>query len=267
MQTGFLRWLRNEGLTGYFDIEVFIPLSGTQDVSKLTEDFSYLKNSFDDQDDFSFEELVSRITSGEFAVLLIFIYDHSGNILYGHWVTVAGVCYSPQLIAISDPYFDVTNPTFDYMLHNDAAIVSHDIFEINSTIPFPHNGLWCLEDYENNCYTIVASAVTISYNSDIIITAPKTGFLSINNKSVISTIFGNTIIVGSTSLQAMISNNCNDIDEVEFYVDGELQSTDKTLPYIWEWETRSFGKHVIEIVAIDCFGGDIKSELSLWKFF
>jgi len=266
MRSGFLMWISEKGLDSYFDVEIFSIHSGTQDISKLPDDVSCLKNDDSVQDDFTFEMLASRVESGEFAALLIFIYDHYGNALYGHWVTVAGVSSSQQQIEISDPYVDVTNPTYDYTLHNDAAIVSHDLYEINSTIPFPHDGLWCLEDYETNCYTVVASVVLIAPNNDIIITNPKTGFLSIFNKGIVPTILGSTIVIGSISLQTVINNNCGEIEKVEFYLNEELQTTDTEAPYIWDWKKLSFRRHTIGITAHNNYGNSTISEFNIWKF-
>ena len=46
----------------------------------------------------------------------------------GHYVTVAGVNSTGQMIAFSDPFLNVTNPA--PLDHNDAANVSHDIYNV-----------------------------------------------------------------------------------------------------------------------------------------
>jgi hypothetical protein len=234
INNGFTSWTRDKGLRQHFRSEIFTMLSGTQDIKKLPEYLKYFTEPIPMQDEITFEEFASRIETGECAAILIYIYDYSGNYIYGHWVTVAGVNSALQQIAISDPYIDITNPTNDYTLHNDAAIVSHDIYEINTTIPSPHNGLWCFEEYESNRHTITAAVVFYTQTNDIVITGPDIGY--------------------------------DDIENVEFYIDGDLKTTCTEIPYEYEWNTRSFGRHLIEIIAYDTIENQIKGDYYIWKF-
>lgn len=62
-----------------------------------------------------------------------------------HWIAVAGVSDDGR-IAVSDPYRDEANPGSggpDYSLHNDPAVVSHDIWKVNKGSA----GYLYLEDY------------------------------------------------------------------------------------------------------------------------
>jgi len=267
INNGFTSWTRDEGLHKHFRSEIFTMLSDTQDIRKLPDNIRYFTEPIPMQDEITFLEFASRIETGECAAILIYIYDYSGNYIYGHWVTVAGVSSSLQQIAISDPYVDITNPTSDSSLHNDAAIISHDIYDINTTIPSPHNGLWCFEDYDRDRYTITAAVVFYVPTNDIIVTSPNIGFFSIKNTAVSPTLLGTTIVLGSTELQAVISNAYDDIEYVEFYIDGDLKITCTETPYTYEWNARSFGRHFIEIIAYDSLENQIKSEYYVWKFF
>ena len=63
----------------------------------------------------------------------------------GHLVTVAGVNTDEMLIALSDSGFDQT-PPINSQEHNDAAIVSHDIWPVDLHCSRP-TGTWWLRDY------------------------------------------------------------------------------------------------------------------------
>lgn len=57
-------------------------------------------------------------------------YDENGKRVGGHSIALAGVNINESLIAISDSSHDFMNPTNSLILHNDAQIVSHDIYEV-----------------------------------------------------------------------------------------------------------------------------------------
>lgn len=63
----------------------------------------------------------------------------------GHLVTVAGVNSKELMIALSDPAWDQI-PAASPSEHNDAEIVSHDIYHVNLTFPYPR-GTWWIPDY------------------------------------------------------------------------------------------------------------------------
>jgi len=69
----------------------------------------------------------------------------------GHVVTVAGVNTDELLIAFSDPGFDQAPPD-NLQDHNDAAIVSHDIWRVDLDSP-KSDGKWWLTDYAREFYS------------------------------------------------------------------------------------------------------------------
>jgi hypothetical protein len=114
----------------------------------------------------SFNEIVEHIENDDYVILNLGFYTSSGITRGNHWVTVAGISRTLNKIAISDPYYDFTNITTDYTEHNNVAIVSHDIFTINTTSPFPQRSSWWLEDYEPgfapNTKTMIIDAIVIA---------------------------------------------------------------------------------------------------------
>jgi len=86
--------------------------------------------------------------------------------LKGHFVTCAGVNSNLSKIAISDPELNIQNPNGD---HNDAANISHDIYNVGYGSPLPSLPYqWWLQNYQSVYdYTIVEQAVIVcprSYN-------------------------------------------------------------------------------------------------------
>jgi hypothetical protein len=82
-------------------------------------------------------------------------------LIFGHYVAVAGV-NSNGYIAISDPEWDITNETDDPTLHNDPSIVSHDIYKIDNSPPFPKISRWWIPEFERHRRVLVLGAVIIS---------------------------------------------------------------------------------------------------------
>jgi len=80
--------------------------------------------------------------------------------LKGHFVTCAGVNSNLSKIAISDPELNIQNPNGD---HNDAANVSHDIYNVGYGSPLPSLPYqWYLQNYQSLYdYTIVEQAVIV----------------------------------------------------------------------------------------------------------
>jgi hypothetical protein len=73
-----------------------------------------------------------------------------------------------------------------------------------------------------------------------------------NNKSIYP--FSKTIIFGDIEVEAFVHDiwyNDEIAEKVEFYLDGDLKSTDKEPPYKWMWSSTEFfkRKHTIKIIA------------------
>ncbi|MDX9856900.1 MAG: dockerin type I repeat-containing protein [candidate division Zixibacteria bacterium] len=83
---------------------------------------------------FTWDFLAGEVRRSQDVILLIGFYLAPGGNpqeccrLGGHYVTVAGVDSVEALIAVSDPYLDLASPPPPS--HNDAAVVSHDIYSI-----------------------------------------------------------------------------------------------------------------------------------------
>lgn len=99
------------------------------------------------QHDFSLIVEKLRNNSG---IILNFLFYNPKAIVFetflGHYVAIAGI-QSNGSIAVSDPYQNTANPTPTPYEHNDANIVSYDVYPVNFTSPFPEKASWWIEEY------------------------------------------------------------------------------------------------------------------------
>jgi hypothetical protein len=90
-------------------------------------------------------------------------YGTEGYRVGGHYLTCAGVNSQDLKIGVSDPCWDIQNPTPDYTKHNDPQNVSQDIHNVVIGCPISnYDYKWWLPDFPAECdYTIVEQAVVI----------------------------------------------------------------------------------------------------------
>lgn len=146
---------------------------------------------------------------------------------------------------------------------------------VNSTSPFPEDGnFFWLEDYLQNLYSIVPAALIITPLNDNILQIPPISFfikpdekyLFINDKHIIPTLFGNTVIFGDITFETNAFSK-DKIDRIEFYINDDLILVDDVFPYEWLWNQNSFGLYNIKIIAVDSTGNLAENNMKVWKFF
>jgi hypothetical protein len=62
-------------------------------------------------------------------------------------------------------------------------------------------------------------------------------------------------------------NNLTEVDQMKFYMDGQLQHTDKEAPYEWEWNRPSFSRHLLNITASVNGEEILHAQRIVWKLF
>lgn len=102
-------------------------------------------------------------------------------------------------------------------------------------------------------------------NPGVVITTPQEKHLYLfgNDKGK----FPATVIIGKITVETQINGYAGTIEKVEFYKDNKLQGTDTEAPYTWSWETRSFFRHTIKIIAYLDATNSLSSQITVWKFF
>ncbi len=96
-----------------------------------------------------FSLIVVKLQNNSGIILNLLLYNSDAIIFQtflGHYVAVAGINPNGS-IALSDPFQNAANPSPTPGEHNDASVVSHDIYLVNFTSPFPQKASWWLMDY------------------------------------------------------------------------------------------------------------------------
>jgi len=73
-------------------------------------------------------------------------------------------------------------------------------------------------------------------------------------------------IIGPIDIEVDTSGVEFTVDGVEIYIDGELKYTDTSEPFIWTWDTISFFKHTLEVIAFNSEGNSSSKALMVRKF-
>ena len=165
-----------ERLASYVDIYwhkiPFLTVSGTDrfqlslGAKKWIKDAG-LENDYKVENIFrpSFSLIDERVRNNDGIILRLGYYLPSFPILFPliflHYVTVAGI-NSNGYIAVSDPELDIANPCSDPTLHNNPSIVSHDIYEVDFSSPYPQISSWWIPSFERHRRVLVIAAIIIS---------------------------------------------------------------------------------------------------------
>jgi hypothetical protein len=188
----------------------------------------------------------------------------------GHYVTCAGVNSQGFLIGLSDPTLDAANPQQND--HNDAAFVSHDIYNVSIGTPQPDIDCeWWLSDYQAGYdYTVVEQAIIICPVPDetpptIEITKPINALYLMNKQ--IMPLAGGILIIGKIDVNVTATDADSGVDRVEFYVNNQLMENDTEAPYSWLWSDRAFFRQTLRVVAFDKENNYTPLEIEVWKFF
>jgi hypothetical protein len=124
LEQGANRWIQEAGLQDQYKVEAIVK-----------PDFSTIAEAI--------------LHNDGVIVNLLF---HSSKIytpphLFCHYVAVAGVNIDEGYIAFSDPVQNKMNPGPDPAEHNDANVVSYDIYKVYFTSPEPDKASWMVQDF------------------------------------------------------------------------------------------------------------------------
>jgi hypothetical protein len=132
MKWGVEQWIKDAGLQDKYFVEHY-----------FTPDFQLLAN---------------KLQNNSGIVLLLRFYnplsrmfplpnDHYWKTVFsGHYVALAGV-HPDGYIALSDPYLNIVNPDPCPTEHNDARIVSHDVYEVDFSSPDSRHASFWIPEY------------------------------------------------------------------------------------------------------------------------
>ncbi|MFH1958468.1 MAG: Ig-like domain-containing protein [bacterium] len=112
----------------------------------------------------------------------------------------------------------------------------------------PYGWLWDTTECNDGTHTLKAIIYDTSEQTatnQIAVTADNTP----PDVSIINPADG-AISSGTVNISADATDNIG-ISKVEFYIDGDLKSTDSSSPYNWDWDTISYGEsaHTVKVIA------------------
>ena len=123
LEKGANQWIKDAGLEGHYRVEaIWKP---------------------------EFSLIASRIMNNSGVMLNLLLYNDKAIIFdtfLGHYVAVAGINPNGS-IALSDQFQNEANPSPTAQEHNDANVVSYDIYPVNFTSPFPDTASWWIPEY------------------------------------------------------------------------------------------------------------------------
>ncbi len=89
----------------------------------------------------------------------------------------------------------------------------------------------------------------------------------LNNQRLIPC--SSTMIIGSISIETNGEGYYGfgnwEIQKVEFYIDNNLKATINKEPYVWDWTTKTFGKHTIKVIAYSYNNDTAMKEIKVTK--
>ncbi|MEA2054154.1 MAG: PQQ-binding-like beta-propeller repeat protein [Candidatus Thermoplasmatota archaeon] len=94
---------------------------------------------------------------------------------------------------------------------------------------------------------------------------PKQGFLYFNDREIMPTKYGNTIIIGKISVNIYAFNEEN-VSKVEFYLDDGLVGVDTAAPFEIVLNEKAFWKHTLKAKAYYIDGSTPVQEMDLFIF-
>ena len=99
----------------------------------------------------------------------------------------------------------------------------------------------------------------------IIITKPVMKRLYFMGKELCR--FPATIVIGNINVESRINGLSEEVEKVEFYLDGNLQHIAEDEPFTWSWNKPAFFKHNISAKAYYNETNSLEYNLIVWKLF
>ena len=90
------------------------------------------------------------------------------------------------------------------------------------------------------------------------IVSPKEGYIYIANRKIMSSLFGNTIIIGKFVVEAEANDGISGIDYVEFILNDEILWKDYVAPYTTPLP-QGFSFNELKVIAYDKAGNSVES--------
>ncbi|KAA0006814.1 MAG: hypothetical protein FE045_01875 [Thermoplasmata archaeon] len=173
----------------------------------------------------------------------------------------------------SDGWY-ITNVTVTLVATDATSGINKTFYKINNGTWHEYTGSFDIT--EDGVYTLYYYSTDKAGNEEeqktktikidkakptVTITKPKMGYLYIEDREIMPTVLGNTIIIGKITIYVDASNHESGISKVEFYIDNILQESVTQQPYAWQWNYLAIGTHLIKVIAYDNAGNYASDEI------
>lgn len=138
--------------------------------------------------------------------------------------------------------------------HDDVRIGWHYYFDGNGT-----SDLWVIDD-------VSISAKVDTHNPRVSFETPEPNMMYLDNTRL-NQQFRNTIVIGDIDVEVDADDFETGVEKVDFYVDGRLKKTDNEEPFVWSWNSFSFGRYTLKVISTDFAGNTDTEELTVFKLF
>ncbi|RMH60275.1 MAG: hypothetical protein D6677_14130 [Calditrichaeota bacterium] len=135
----------------------------------------------------------------------------------------------------------------------------------DDTAPYRFN--WDTAPYaDNKAHPLYAKAYDNSGNTsttgviEVVVTNNNSDDLTPPTVNVLFPVAGSTVS-GTVNVSADVTDNVA-VSSVEFYIDGELKSTDSAAPYVYAWNTAPYADNQVHTVYIKAFDASGNSATS-----
>ncbi|MBN1280240.1 MAG: hypothetical protein JXA00_01180 [Candidatus Thermoplasmatota archaeon] len=142
--TNFCRYFFIRGFAGTYS--QFLEKGAVQWITDAGLADHYAVESYENP---SFSMIVDRLQQQDAVIINLLFYNPSAVVFktfLGHYVAVAGI-HPDGSIALCDPVQNIMNPGPSPAAHNDASVVSYDVYPVNFSSPVPQVASWWIEQY------------------------------------------------------------------------------------------------------------------------
>jgi hypothetical protein len=154
--------------------------------------------------------------------------------------------------AVSGTITIQANASDDKGISKVEFYIDGSLEKTDTSSPYRHN--WNTTNYSDDFHTIKATAYDTANQkrSHQITLTVNNGGVEIPPSISITTPSNNATVSGTVAIQTDVSAS-GGVNRVEFYIDGDLKSTDTSFPFTYNWNSSTYldGTHFIKAVVYD----------------
>lgn len=96
---------------------------------------------------------------------------------------------------------------------------------------------------------------------------PTNAFYFKNKKILDLSLIKNPVIFGNINITVNVLSHPLTIENITFYINDDVIFIDNQAPYFYNWDEKTFGSNIINVVLNCKNGANSNEEITIWKFF